>query len=461
MSKTSSIRYGTNTGPETQAILTRERPNWFQRSNLNRIGDMPISYFLVIAALITFAGVIGILPSSMLVGFAVTLAFGGLLMWIGNWVPVIRDYGLPTILCTFVPAILMFAGVLPVNISDVASTFLDGQGFLDFFVVAVIAGTVLGMPRALLVKAGPRFAIPLVGCLAVTFLVIGAVGALTGYGFIDGILFVAAPVMAGGLGLGAVPMSEMYAQHTGQESGFFMGDLISAVVVANIFCILFAGLLNGIGKARKQWFIGFNGEGELLRTKGTHAELKMPKKKTASTFNSLGKGLLIAGALFVLGTVLNYYLPFLHAYAWTVLAAAAVKLFGLLPEELEEASSEWGDLLTTYFVPALLVAVSMTYIDIAEVLQSLTNPAFLLLVLLCVIVAGLSSGIIGWLVRFNFIEIAITPGLVMADTGGSGDVSVLSASERMHLMPFAAITNRIGGTLVLFVTSLLVPLLAI
>jgi Na+/citrate or Na+/malate symporter len=47
----------------------------------------------------------------------------------------------------------------------------------------------------------------------------------------------------------------------------------------------------------------------------------------------------------------------------------------------------------------------------------------------------------------------------MADTGGSGDDSVLSAAGRMHLMPFAALTNRIGGALVLFVTSLLVPLL--
>ncbi|GAA5092524.1 hypothetical protein GCM10023259_103840 [Thermocatellispora tengchongensis] len=59
--------------------------------------------------------------------------------------------------------------------------------------------------------------------------------------------------------------------------------------------------------------------------------------------------------------------------------------------------------------------------------------------------------------KFHFVEAAITPGLVMADTGGSGDVSVLSAANRMHLMPFAALTNRIGGALVLFVTALLVP----
>jgi Na+/citrate or Na+/malate symporter len=37
---------------------------------------------------------------------------------------------------------------------------------------------------------------------------------------------------------------------------------------------------------------------------------------------------------------------------------------------------------------------------------------------------------------------------------------VARRSNRMHLMPFAALTNRGGGALGLFVTSLLVPLLA-
>jgi Na+/citrate or Na+/malate symporter len=43
------------------------------------------------------------------------------------------------------------------------------------------------------------------------------------------------------------------------------------------------------------------------------------------------------------------------------------------------------------------------------------------------LVAGLTSGIIGWLMKFNFVEVAIVPGLAIADTGGSGDASALSA----------------------------------
>lgn len=231
----------------------------------------------------------------------------------------------------------------------------------------------------------------------------------------------------------------------------------SAVVFANVICILIAGCYNGLGK-RKQLFAGFNGHGQLMRIKGD-ATLATPPKKTAASFLSLGTGLAIAGCLLILGTMLGHFLPFLHPYAWTIIAAALVKILRLFPAELEEASAEWGDLMTSVLVPALLVGVSLTYIDITEVLASMSNPRFLLLSTVTVIIATLTSGVIGWLMKFNFIEAAITPGLVMADTGGSGDVSVLSTANRMHLMPFAALTNRVGGALVLFVTSLLVPLL--
>ncbi|HRO29755.1 MULTISPECIES: 2-hydroxycarboxylate transporter family protein [Micrococcaceae] len=424
-----------------------------------RIASVPIAVYLVMAGVVLTAATTGVLAPSMLSGFAVTILLGGLFIWLGNRVPLIRDYGLPTILCTFAPATLAYLGAIPEPIITVASTFIDEQGFLDFFVMAIIAGSILGMPRALLVKAGPRFAVPVVGTMVATFVVIGLVSLLFGKGFIEGILLVAAPIMAGGLGLGALPMSEMYASRTGQDASAFMGDLMSAVVLANVFCIIIAGLLNGIGKNRPTLFVGFTGNGDLMRVQGPRGELTMPKKADTSTYIALGKGLLFAAVIFVVGELLGAYLEFLHPYAWAIIIMVVLKLTGWLPKDLEASATDWGELINAVLVPALLVGVSLTYIKIDEVLVSLADPSFIVLTFLCVLVAGLSAGVIGWLVKFNFVESAIVPGLVMADTGGSGDVSVLSASERMHLMPFAAITNRIGGTLVLFVTSLMVPLL--
>ena len=454
-----------NDEPGTQRLVDpgvgKLRGTHFPGPRGTRIANLPAALFLVLAAMVLIAALTGNLPDSMLSGFAVTILLGGVLIWIGNLFPVVRDFGLPTVLCTFIPATLMSFGLLPANLVEVVQNFVKGHGFLDFFVITIIAGSILGMPRALLLKAGPRFAVPMVGCLVATFVLVGLLGAATGFGFMEGILFIAAPIMAGGLGVGALPMSEMYASRTGQDSAAFMGDLMSAVVVANIVCIIIAGIYNGLGKTGKQFFVGFNGHGELMRIKGKKSELSLPPKREASSFIALGKGLVFAGALFIFGQLVGSYLEVLHPYAWTIIAAAAVKIFGWLPKDIEESTADWGDLVGATMVPALLVGVSISYINMEEVVTSLSNPKFIMLTIATVLIATLTSGILGWLMKFNFVEASITPGLVMADTGGSGDVAVLSAANRMHLMPFAALTNRLGGALVLFVTSLLVPLLAI
>lgn len=459
MSETSPGPAGGIEHPVTRTAGPRPGTHYSGRPGF-RIASVPAPLYLVLAGLVLAAALTGNLPDTMVAGFATTILLGGLFIWIGNLFPLVRDFGLPTVLCTFAPATLAFFGLMPENIITVVQNFVDGQGFLDFFVVGIIAGSILGMPRALLLKAGPRFAVPLIGCLIATFVLVGLIAALTGFGFVEGILFIAAPIMAGGLGVGALPMSEMYASATGGDSATFMGDLMSAVVMANVVCILIAGIYNGLGKRKKQLFIGFNGHGQLLRISGRPDELALPPKRDTSSFIALGKGLLIAGSLFIFGNLAAAFLPGLHPYAWTIIAAAAVKIFGLLPQDVEDSTADWGDLIGAVLVPALLVGVSLTYIDITEVLASLSNPLFILLTVCTVIIATLTSGVLGWLVKFNFVEASITPGLVMADTGGSGDVAVLSAANRLHLMPFAALTNRLGGALVLFVTSLIVPFLA-
>ena len=81
-----------------------------------------------------------------------------------------------------------------------------------------------------------------------------------------------------------------------------------------------------------------------------------------------------------------------------------------------------------------------------------------MLVALVVIGAVVGSGFVGKLVGFYPIEAAITAGLCMANMGGTGDVAVLTASNRMELMPFAQISSRLGGAFIILLASFLVPL---
>ncbi|WP_273706352.1 2-hydroxycarboxylate transporter family protein, partial [Leuconostoc mesenteroides] len=54
------------------------------------------------------------------------------------------------------------------------------------------------------------------------------------------------------------------------------------------------------------------------------------------------------------------------------------------------------------------------------------------------------------------VEAAITAGLANNSMGGTGNVAVLAASERMNLIAFAQMGNRIGGALILVVAGILV-----
>ena len=92
--------------------------------------------------------------------------------------------------------------------------------------------------------------------------------------------------------------------------------------------------------------------------------------------------------------------------------------------------------------------------NIIELVQAITfgNVAIALAI---VIGAILGSGIVGYLVGFFPIDSAITAGLCMANRGGSGDLAVLGASNRMGLIAYAQLSSRLGGGIVLILGSVL------
>ena len=99
------------------------------------------------------------------------------------------------------------------------------------------------------------------------------------------------------------------------------------------------------------------------------------------------------------------------------------------------------------------------YLDLNQVISSLNVTYFVLCLVTC-LGAFFGACFVGKLVGFYPVEAGITAGLCMSNMGGTGDVAVLSAAGRMELMPFAQISSRLGGAVILLIGSLMLSLMA-
>ncbi len=179
--------------------------------------------------------------------------------------------------------------------------------------------------------------------------------------------------------------------------------------------------------------------------------------KAAIDYKMMGIGLFISLTFFVWGSIIGKLVPAVHPYAWMIITVALVKAFGFMPRKYEEGAFQWFQFVMTNLTGVLLIGIGVAYTNLQQVLDALTLQ-YLILVGLTVLGAILGAGFVGKLVGFFPIESSITAGLCMSNMGGTGDVAVLSAANRMKLMPFAQISSRIGGAFILILASALLGL---
>ncbi|WP_053362351.1 2-hydroxycarboxylate transporter family protein [Bacillus sp. FJAT-27251] len=425
-----------------------------------KIAGINAPIFLAIVVVLLVGIYMEILPHNMASGLIVAMVIGMLLMWIGDQIPVFNTFGGGPILCILIPALFIYLGILPESVGTLTDGFYNELGFSDFAVTGIIVGSILSMDRKMLMKIGLRFFIPLLGAVVSAMLIGGLVGHLIGFGFGETIFYVVGPIMGGGMAAGAVPMSEIFAASSGESAGDVLAKIAPAVMVGNMICIFAAGGLNGLGKRSKKK--NFSGNGDLLRLEngGKTVDLKgQDFSMFPFSINSLIIGMIIATTIFVFGKIVAELIPTFHSYVWIILCAAALKIFNVLPAHIEKGAEDWYELITKAWVPVILVSISAGMIDFSSVIDIVTNPSYISLTVLTVVIATLSAGFFGLLVGFYFVESAISAGIGMADMGGSGDVAVLSAADRMNLMPFLQISSRIGGAIMLVILSIIAPFL--
>lgn len=416
------------------------------------IMGISLPVYLLITALVFVTMMMGWMPKGMIGAFAVMMVFGGLFNTIGNHTPIVKTYlGGGAIVCIFASAAMVTFGVIPEAVIESVDGFMNSTGFLNFYIAALITGSILGMNRSLLLRAAVRF-LPVALC-AMTFaiLAVGFVGMIMGYGFAEAVMYVAIPMMGGGMGAGVVPLSGMYAEALGQDSAAIISRMIPASTLGNVCAIVGAGLLAKLGEVKP----ALTGNGKLMRKE---VEEMKDSEMLPTSVQMMGIGMVLALSFYLVGTIINKLVPSIHTYAWMIIAVAASKALGIIPSKFEQAAKQWSGFVMGNWTQALLVGIGISMIDLNAV-ASAFSLTYLILVLVVVGGVALGAGFGGYLVGFYPVESSITAGLCTTNMGGTGDIAVLSAAKRMELLPFAQIATRICGALILIVASVLVKVL--
>ena len=326
------------------------------------------------------------------------------------------------------------------------------MSFLTFFIAMLITGSILGLNSTLLIKSLVRYLPAILGGLAGAA-ALGILGGLiVGVSPSDAMISYVLPVMGGGNGAGAIPLSQIYERVTGNPSTDYYTFAIAILTIANIFAIITGGILNKIGNAKPSLTGNKN---ELMRNA---PEIGQEEVKYSLTMLDYGGAMTLGLAFYALGRLFGEYLlptiggVAIHSFAYMIIFVALANGLGLIPDDMRQASQSLQSFFTKTMVVVIMVGVGVDT-DLAELFSAITLSN-VFMALLIVLGAIFGSAIVGWLVGFYPIDSAVTAGLCMANRGGSGDIAVLGAADRMGLISYAQLSSRLGGGIVLVIGSL-------
>jgi CCS family citrate carrier protein len=414
-----------------------------------RIGIIPLPIYVVAGALI--AGLVGTgkLPNEISVAIVMFAFFGFTLAEIGKRIPIIRNIGGAAIFATFIPSALVYYKVLPEQIVKVTTDFTKVSNFLYLFIASIIVGSILSMDRQVLIKGFLKIFVPLAVGTVAAGAVGTAVGTLLGLGASHTFFFVVVPIMAGGVGEGAIPLSVGYAEILHQDQGALFATVLPPVMLGSLTAIIFAGTLNFVGKRYPR----FTGEGRLQP--GEHDDMDPSREEISGHMDvtHIAAAGITALTLYLLG-VMCQRLFGLPAPVAMLFIAVVVKLTQAVSPQLQEGAFVVYKFFSTAVTYPLLFAIGVSLTPWDKLVAAFNLPTIVTIVATVATLMATGAAVGHWLKMYP-IEAAIV-NACHSGQGGTGDVAILTAANRMTLMPFAQIATRIGGAIT--VTSVLIVL---
>lgn len=427
------------------------RSRWWALMDTD-VGIIPLPiYVLLVGLLFAFAATNGF-KSEIAMVIGIMTAFAFTLGEIGKRAPILRNIGSGAIVVTFVPSYLAYKGWIPVEASKIIGDFFKSTNILSLFIATVIVGSILSMDRSVLIKGFLKIFVPLFTGSIVAGTVGTLVGVALGIGFFDTLFFIVVPIMGGGVGEGAIPLSIGYAGSMGIDQGEILARMLPAVMVGNLCAIVCAGLLNYLGKRRPS----LTGEGRLQPGATDDLVEALDGAKPDGNVQNIAAAAMVAVTLYLCGVLAFQQLQFPAPVVMLFLAVILKLAHGISPRLQAGSYTVYKFSLTALAYPILFTfSVVLTP---WEKLVAGFAPANLITIAATVFAMVTTGFFTARFVNLYPIDAAIVTG-THSGMGGAGDIAILSASNRMRLMPFAQIATRIGGGLTVTVALIAIALL--
>ena len=405
-----------------------------------RVGVVPLPVFVLLVGVIGYFISKGKLPGEVSMMLAVLAVCGFACGELGRHLPVLRHLGAGAIFATFIPSLLVYKRWMPVDAVATVTEFTKSTNFLYLFISAIIVGSIFGMDRDVLIKGFFKIFVP-IGAGTILAGAFGtAVGTALGLGTRHTFFYIVVPVMAGGVGEGAIPLSTGYADILHGNQGDLFAQVLPPVMFGSLTAIVLAGLLNLAGKRCP----AYTGNGNLQPGHSEGISTLQGEKTGHVDVMQVAAAGITAVSLYLVGTVAY------SAFGWPapvvmLCAAVAVKLTRAVPPALQEGAQFVYRFFAVAVTYPLLFAIGVALTPWAMLIRAFALPN--LLTISATVVTMTATGfLVARRIGMFPIDLAIVTSC-RCGQGGTGDVAILTASDRMNLMPFAQVATRIGGAM--------------
>src|SRR5439155_5314342 len=269
---------------------------WWKLMEL-RIGIIPLPVFVLMGGLIAGFVATGRMSSEISMAIVVFAFFGFTCAELGKRIPLIRNIGAAAIFATFIPSALVYYKILPEPIVKMTTEFTKSSNFLYLFIASIIVGSILSMNRKVLIKGFVKIFVPLALGSIAAMIVGTAVGTALGLGAYHTFFYIVVPIMAGGVGEGAIPLSIGYSGILHQAQGDIFAQVLPPVMLGSLTAIILAGTLNFVGKK----YPHLTGEGRLQSGENDELHLVEEEIPSVTDINQIAAAGITAISLYMFG----------------------------------------------------------------------------------------------------------------------------------------------------------------